>query len=104
MEHPTGRTPRDGKSFDDTPMLAVASGALESTSDRRHREVLIHAGAVRLTHAIRPFGILQKDALQQAAGAQHWHAVAFQQAIDAAVQQGLLEPLPFGFYRDGSLK
>lgn len=83
-------------------MVAVALDALKSTSDRRHEETLIHAGAVRLAHAIRPFRVLQKDALQQVAGAAHWHAVAFQQALDAAVEQGLLEPLPFGFYQESS--
>ena len=103
MEQPTGGTARTGGPLDDRPMLAVALDALKGTSDRRHEEALTHGGAVRLAHAIRPFGVLQKDALQQVAGAEHWHAVAFQRALDAAVQQGLLEPLPFGFYQDSSL-
>jgi hypothetical protein len=101
MKPPTAQTARTA-SLEDRPMVALALDALKTTSDRRHDERLIHAGAVRLAHAIRPFRVLQKDALQQVAGAARWHAVAFQQALDAAVAHGLLEPLPFGFYQERS--
>lgn len=84
---------------DERPILAEARGALKSTDDLLHEQALIHAGAVRLANAIRPFGVLQKDVLEHVAGAEHWPAGAFQHALDAAVKQGLLIRLAFGFYQ-----
>jgi hypothetical protein len=83
----------------DAPMLGEARGALKSTNDLRRERALIQAGAVRLSRAIRPFGVLQRDVLERVAGAERWPAGAFQHALDAAVEQGLLERLAFGFYQ-----
>jgi hypothetical protein len=80
-------------------MLGEARGALKSTNDLRHEQALVHAGAVRLAHAIRPFGVLHKDVLERVARAERWPAGSFQHALDAAVEQGLLERLAFGFYQ-----
>lgn len=85
--------------IEDRPMLAEARGALVRTCDPRHEQALIHARAVRLAHGIRPFGVLHKDVLAHVAGAEHWPGGAFQHALDAAVEQGLLQPLALGFYQ-----
>jgi hypothetical protein len=85
--------------MDDRPTLAEARGALKRTDDLRHEQALIHARAVRLSHAIRPFGVLHKDVLAHVAGAEHWPGGAFPHALDAAVEQRLLLRLAFGFYQ-----
>jgi hypothetical protein len=67
---------------------------------RRHEEAILQAEVRRLALAIQPFGILRRDLLAREAGAEHWGQVGFGSALQAAVDQGLLEPLPFGFYRE----
>jgi hypothetical protein len=67
---------------------------------RRHEEAVLQAEVRRLARAIQPFGILRRDALAREAGAEHWGQVGFGSALQAAVDQGLLEQLPFGFYRE----
>jgi hypothetical protein len=43
--------------------------------------------------------VLRRDALEHAAGAEHWQEGGFGQALSAAVREGVIEPEPFGFYR-----
>jgi hypothetical protein len=66
---------------------------------RRHEQALIQAEVRRLMHAIGPFGVLRRDALARAAGAEHWPG-RFDQALQAAVDQGRLEARPFDYYSD----
>jgi hypothetical protein len=95
------RTSRESRAtvIEDRPMLAEPRGALQGTGDLRHERALIHARAVRLAHGIRPFGVLHKDVLAHVAGAEHWPGGAFQLALDAAVEQGLLQRAALGFYQ-----
>lgn len=67
----------------------------------RHEEAVVRAEMRRLEKALRPYGILHRDSLRQACGAQKWHEGGFDRALREAVRRGLLEPLPGGFYRDG---
>ena len=54
--------------MDDRPTLAEARGALKRTDDLGHEQALIHARAVRLSHAIRPFGVLHKTSSRTSPG------------------------------------
>jgi hypothetical protein len=76
-------------------------GSMLNDRDRRREQMLVGAGIRRLVHAIGPFGILQREALAHAAGANRWPTGGFDRALRAAVEQGRLEALPFGFYREG---
>lgn len=67
----------------------------------RHEQAVVRAEMRRLAKALRPYGILHRNALQEACGAQKWHEGGFDRALREAVRHGLLEPLPGGFYRDG---
>lgn len=66
----------------------------------RHEQAVIQAEMRRLARALRPYRILHRDALKQAAGAEKWHDVGFDRALHAAVRAGAVEPLPGGFYRN----
>lgn len=48
---------------------------------------------------LRPYGVLHRDALERAAGADRWHEGGFDRALSAATHSGAIEPLPAGFYR-----
>ena len=67
---------------------------------RRHDQAVIEAEVRRLTHAIRPFGVLGHEALARAAGAARWQTGQFDRALQAAVDQRRLERLPFDCYRE----
>jgi hypothetical protein len=66
----------------------------------RHDEAVMQAEVRRLARALRPFGILHRDALERVAGAEKWHEGGFDRALREAVRAGAVEPLPGGFYRD----
>lgn len=66
----------------------------------RHDEAVIQAEVRRLACSLRPYRILSRGALQKAAGANHWSNNGFDQALSEAVRRGMIEELPFGFYRD----
>ena len=66
---------------------------------RRHDEAIIQAEVRRLARALRPYGVLHRDALEQAADARRWHEGGFDSALDAAVRAGAVQRLPSGFYR-----
>ncbi len=51
-------------------------------------------------HAIAPYGVLRRDALSQMTHSERWPEGGLDGALHAAVDEGVLEPLPFGFYRD----
>ncbi len=63
-----------------------------------HEQAVIQAEVGRLVHAIRPFGMLHRDTLARAAGAEHWRKGRLDLALRAAVEQGRLEKRPLGYY------
>lgn len=69
----------------------------KDTSD--HESAVLHAQARRLVHALRPYGVLRRDALARAANAESWHEVGFERALRVAVAEHEIEKLPLGFYR-----
>lgn len=97
IREPNGRVAIAGKG--ERPMLGLAGSARKSAADPRHERAINRAGAVRLAHAIRPYGVLRKDVLAEVAGAGRWSAGAFQNALDAAVELGLLQHVALGFYQ-----
>jgi hypothetical protein len=66
----------------------------------RHEQAVIQAEMRRLARALRPFGVLHREALKRAAGAEKWHDGGFDRALRAAVRAGAVEPVGDGFYRD----
>lgn len=66
----------------------------------RHEQAVLQAEVRRLSHALKPFRILHRDALERLAGAENWHDGGFDRALREAVNAGAIEPLPGGFYRD----
>ena len=67
--------------------------------ERLQRDAVIQAEVRRLAHALRPYGVLHRNALERAADAVRWHHGGFDSALDAGVRSGLLKRLPAGFYR-----
>jgi hypothetical protein len=66
---------------------------------RRHEQAVIQAETRRLAKALKPYGILHRDALERVCGAERWHEGGFDRALHEAVRAGALEALPGGFYR-----
>lgn len=77
-----------------------AARAARSRRRARHDEAIIQAEVNRLARAIQPFGVMRRESLQKAAGAEHWHDGGFDTALEAAADAGVLTALPLGFYRD----
>jgi hypothetical protein len=42
--------------------------------------------------------VLSRDALRRESGGAQWHELSFERALDAAVAEGRIRQLPFGFY------
>lgn len=66
---------------------------------KRHSEAVIQAEVRRLARALRPYGVLHRNALERAAGAERWHEGSFDRALSRAVGSGAIERLPAGFLR-----
>lgn len=82
-----------------TNPVGVPSGrALRDGRVRRHEQAVIQAEVRRLASAIRPFGVLNRQTLAHMAGAEHWREGSLPRALDAAVDEGVLEERAFGFY------
>lgn len=64
-----------------------------------HERVLAEAAARRVALALAPYGVLGREHLRRAAGADHWRGTSFQRALDEAVELGLIDRRPLGFYR-----
>ena len=60
---------------------------------------MIQAEVRRLARALRPYGVLHRNALAGAADARRWHEGGFDSALEAAVRSGSIERLPADFYR-----
>ena len=67
--------------------------------NEQHGEAVIRAEIKRLVRALSRYRVLRSDALAREAGADVWHQAGFERALQAAVQAGEIEQLPFGFYR-----
>jgi hypothetical protein len=65
----------------------------------RHESAVLDAEARHLVHVLAPLRVLHRDALEQLAGAHHWHQCSFERALATAVQSGAIEKLPGEFYR-----
>jgi hypothetical protein len=65
-----------------------------------HEDAVVQAEARRLLHALAPFGILSREALELECGAWTWHDGGFTSALRAVISAGLVVELPGGFYRD----
>lgn len=80
------------------------AGARRRPADDRRRaeaqrkDALLQAEVRQLMRAIRPFGVLNHDALARACRAHLWRSGRFEDALRAAVREGRLRPLGFGFY------
>jgi len=66
---------------------------------KRHSEAVIQAEVRRLARALRPYGVLHRNALERAAGADRWREGSFDGALSRAVGSGAIERLPAGFLR-----
>jgi hypothetical protein len=64
-----------------------------------HESAVLHAEVRRLVRALRPYGVLRRDALARAANAETWHEAGFERALQIAVDEHEIEQLPLGFYR-----
>jgi len=78
--------------------ISVSAGRASAFSDRGHEAAVLRSEVKRLTRALAPYGVLQRDVLRREASAGHWHEPSFDRALDAAVKQGQIEALPLGFY------
>jgi hypothetical protein len=83
-------------------MRTEATPAQPSTDQgwrRRHEEAVVQAEVRRLARALAPYGVLHHDTLESFAGARHWHASGFDDALSAAVRAGAIRRLGCGYYR-----
>lgn len=83
-----------------TPHLGTDSRAAQRPPPAisSHEQAMLHAQIKRIVHALRPFGVLHRQALEREAGAGMWHGANFEGALRAAVRAGEIDALPFGFY------
>jgi hypothetical protein len=65
---------------------------------RRHDDAVIQAEVRRLARVLRPYGVLHRTALEDAAGARRWHEGGFDSGLSAAVDSGATERLPAGLF------
>jgi hypothetical protein len=70
-----------------------------ANSQNNHEDAVIQAEARQLVRALAPYRVLHRDALEQVAGAQHWHQCSFERALARAIRTGAIERLPEEFYR-----
>jgi hypothetical protein len=82
-----------------TPRRSEGARSQSAFDPYHHDDAVLQAEVRRLVHALRPFGVLRKDALKRAACPTNWHQGGFDTALHVAVAAGKIEPLSFGFYR-----
>jgi hypothetical protein len=63
-----------------------------------HDQAVVEAEIKRIVHALSPFGVLHRRALERAASADTWQEADFERALSTAVKKGEIDALPFGFY------
>jgi hypothetical protein len=84
-----------------TPSERAVAGSRPADHRSRaqaRRDALLEAEVRQLLRAIGPFGVLGRDSLARACHAHLWRSGRFEDALHAAVRQGRLRPLGFGFY------
>ena len=64
-----------------------------------HRKAVLGAEIRVLVHALGPYRVLKREALEREVKAHNWRDGGFEQALEAAIEQQQVERLPFGFYR-----
>lgn len=65
----------------------------------RHEDAVVRAEMRRLARTLEPYGILHRETLERACGADKWHEGGFDRALREAIKAGAVKPLPGGFYR-----
>ena len=60
---------------------------------------IVQAQAQDLVRALRPYGVLSRDALLEKCHAGRWPDGSFDRALARAVREGQIRELPDGFYR-----
>ena len=63
-------------------------------------EAIMQAGVHLLRRALAPYGVLDRQTLEQVTRADSWPEGGFETALSAAVDAGVITPLPLGFYED----
>jgi hypothetical protein len=89
ISHPRGQEHRPRPPLRDTPA---------------HEHLIAEAEAKHLLHALAPYGILSREALEHECHADTWHDGGFSAALTAAISSGMIDELPGGFYRDARLR
>ncbi|HLI60569.1 MAG TPA: hypothetical protein VKV21_12990 [Solirubrobacteraceae bacterium] len=89
ISHPSGGEHRHRPPLRDTPA---------------HEHLIAEAEAKRLLHALAPYGILSREALEHECHAHSWHDGGFSAALKTAISSGMIDELPGGFYRDARLR
>lgn len=67
--------------------------------ERARLRAITDAEVQDIVRALRPFGVLGRDALAQECNAAKWQEGGFDLALEAAVAAGAIEELPGGFYK-----
>jgi hypothetical protein len=79
------------------------AGTGDGSVSKRHTsrdEAIVQAGVQLLRQAIAPYGVLDRPTLEQVARADSWPEGGFEAALSAAVDAGVITPLPLGSYED----
>ncbi len=63
-----------------------------------HDRAVLRAEVRCLVHALAPYRVLSRRALERVAGAERWHEGGFDRALAAALDAGEIRRLPLGFY------
>ncbi len=87
----------------DIDTLAGATGRRRLSCESRagfelHDRAVLRAEVRCLVHALAPYRVLSRRALERVAGAERWHEGGFDRALAAALEAGEIRRLPLGFY------
>ena len=63
-----------------------------------HDDALLREAAHRLADAVAPYRVLTRDQLAELSGETYWRAVSFREALEWAVDHGVLRRLDTDFY------
>jgi hypothetical protein len=78
---------------------SVGAGTPSEAANSDHESAVLRAEVRRLVRALRPYGVLRRDALARAACAETWHEAGFERALQLAVAHHEIEQLALDFYR-----
>jgi hypothetical protein len=77
---------------------AVAAHVTPARTHLGRYEAIVRFEAERLVHVLEPFGTLHRDVLEREARSGRWRDGGFVRAVAAAIDNGMIEARPFGFY------